>query len=506
MRPPNSGSFDPFFVGCPIPALRVTEIMEASHMTKGGEGMSGTMTQRRLVRLRVIYALALTVVAVTILASSLLMGYAIGRGSGDSRIVNLAGRQRMLSQRMAKAALALERDPGALDRREELRASLGEFVEAQEGIRHGSAALGLPARSLSPEVQELLAQAEEPYRAMVERLEGLSRVTTLYPGDPVLAGAVQALLVQEPRFLSAMDRLTFRLDAESRARIQGLQRLEWGLLALGLAVLALELLFVFRPSLRQLSMMIDALEQRGEELAAANQAYLELLPFVSHELKNPIASMITDARVMSEGYLGSLDDRQVQKLEKLIAKGDYLLGLVREYMDLARIEGGDLRLDAAETQFVEDVLEPAVDIILPQLQDKGMTLARDYRRAGTAVACDPNLMKIVVVNLLGNAAKYGREQGTVRLTCEGDASGVTVRVWNEGPGFSAQERGLLFRKFSRLQAPELRAKKGTGVGLYTCDRIARLHGGAMEARSEQGAWAEFTLHFPQPLLEGAKVK
>jgi signal transduction histidine kinase len=464
--------------------------------------MPATMSQKRLVRLMVIYGVALTVIAVTILSSSLLMRYSIERAAGDSRVINLAGRQRMLSQRLTKAVLALERDPEgglAQERREELRIALREFVQAHEGIQHGSTELGLPSRPLSGPVRALFMQAEEPFRSMVGALQRLEAEPALHRGAPSLAQAAQVLLAQEPRFLTVMDRITFELDAESRARIQGLKALEWGILAVGFVVLALEFLFVFRPSLRSLSVMVEVLEHRGEELAAANQAYMELLPFVSHELKNPIASMITDARVMSEGYLGTLDERQIQKLEKLIAKGDYLLGLVREYMDLARIEGGDLRLNPSETHFVEDVLDPAVELIPAQIQEKGMVLVREYQRAEVEVLCDPNLVKIVVVNLLGNAAKYGREKGTIRLAYCGDAREVTVRVWNEGPGFSEQEQSRLFKKFSRLQTPELHAKKGTGVGLYTCDRIVKLHGGNMDARSEQGSWAEFSFRFPQPL-------
>jgi signal transduction histidine kinase len=458
--------------------------------------MTQTLTHQRLVRLMVVYGIALTVIAVTILSSSLLMRYSITRATGDSRVINLSGRQRMLSQRLTKCVLAMER--GQADRLGEIRQALQEFTDTHEGLLHGSNSLGLPARDYSPEAQRLFNQVEAPYRSMIEALTALDR-SGPHIGDPLLVDTASVLLAQEPSFLDLMDRITFQLDAESKDRIQGLKTLEWVILAVGLIVLSLEFLLVFRPSLLQLSVMVDALEQRGEELAAANHAYMELLPFVSHELKNPIASMMTDARVMSEGYLGTLDTRQVQKLEKLIAKGDYLLGLVREYMDLARIEGGDLQLKAADVAFVEEVLEPSVDIIQAQAQEKGMHLERDYAEYPDPVACDPNLMKIVVVNLLGNAVKYGKEGGRILLRFQREASVVKVAIRNEGPGFSAGDRSLLFKKFSRLPSPELRSKKGTGVGLYTCSRIVSLHGGSIEATSELGSWAEFEFHFPQPL-------
>ncbi len=237
---------------------------------------------------------------------------------------------------------------------------------------------------------------------------------------------------------------------------------------------------------------------RIEQLQAANQAYAEVLAFVSHELKNPVASMITDARVLADGYLGPLAPAQVHKLERLMAKGGYLLDLVREYLDLARMEGGHLVLRPRSCRFLEEVLEPAVELVLAQLQERGMTLERPAP-GDLEVQCDPELLRIVLVNLLGNGVKYGAPGGLLRVTLERPPDQLVVRVWNQGPGFAAEDRPRLFRKFSRLQAPELLGRKGTGVGLYTAWRIVHLHGGRMDARSQPGQWAEFSLELPQPL-------
>ncbi len=85
------------------------------------------------------------------------------------------------------------------------------------------------------------------------------------------------------------------------------------------------------------------------------------------------------------------------------------------------------------------------------------------------------------------------------MRVEKDSSGFLVGVRNEGPGWPPEERTKLFRKFSRLQTPELQAKKGTGVGLYTSWRIIHLHGGRIDAHSAHGHWAEFNFEIPQPL-------
>ena len=236
-----------------------------------------------------------------------------------------------------------------------------------------------------------------------------------------------------------------------------------------------------------------------DRLNEANHSYVEMLAFVSHELKNPIASMIIDARVLADGYLGAMEPPQVQKLARIIGHGNYLLALIRKYLDLAKAEGGDLALHPRSVAFQEEVVEPAVELILPQIQARGMTLERRYPEGLGMVQCDPNLLEIVLVNLLGNAVKYGREEGLVRIQVGRRPEGVRVAVWNAGPGFPAEERPRLFRRFSRLRDPELLEQKGAGVGLYTSWRIVRMHGGSMDATSVQGEWAEFSLDIPQPL-------
>jgi signal transduction histidine kinase len=115
-------------------------------------------------------------------------------------------------------------------------------------------------------------------------------------------------------------------------------------------------------------------------------------------------------------------------------------------------------------------------------------------------------MLIVMINLIGNAYKYGNNDGSVEVHVQHRSSRLEVMVHNTGPGFPADQRTKLFRRFSRLDTPELRKRKGTGIGLYSCWRIITLHHGHIQARSSLGEWAEFSFSIPQPVPEnGAKV-
>ena len=236
-----------------------------------------------------------------------------------------------------------------------------------------------------------------------------------------------------------------------------------------------------------------------EQLENANLAYRELLAFVSHEVKSPVASVVMDARVLAEGYLGELTPQQRRKIQRIIAKSEHVLLLARDYLDLTRLETLSAEPQFHEVaDFVAEVVEPAIEIGGAHLEDRNMWLTREVPASLLHASCEPELLRIAVGNLMSNAVKYGKEGGEVRVKVERSRVGVRIAVWNEGPGFSADDRPRLFRRFSRLQTSETKHVAGTGIGLYSVWRIAKLHGGHASAESEKGRWAEFVLEIPQP--------
>ncbi|NIA16295.1 MAG: cyclic nucleotide-binding domain-containing protein, partial [Nitrospiraceae bacterium] len=239
---------------------------------------------------------------------------------------------------------------------------------------------------------------------------------------------------------------------------------------------------------------------RIEQLTAAMEAYFEMLGFVSHELKSPLGSMVMSADVLLGGYLGELQPKQKDQLNRIVKKAKYLQDLVGEYLNLSRLESGQLEPDfRPDVDFIGIVVESAIDTVMPQIETKEMRFTRDWNGGALAVRCAPDLLQIVMVNLLSNAVKYGNEGGEVRLSIRKEGERLNVSIWNEGPGFPEEERSKLFRKFSRIQTPELLQRKGTGVGLYTTWRIIQSHQGKIEAHSKHGEWAEFTFELPTTL-------
>jgi signal transduction histidine kinase len=235
---------------------------------------------------------------------------------------------------------------------------------------------------------------------------------------------------------------------------------------------------------------------RIEELSSAFNAYMEMLGFVTHELKSPLSSIIQMGQTLAGGYLGAMEPPQRDMVERMMRRAEYLLALSGEYLNLSRFESGKFRLNPAAADFAADVLAPAIEIVQTQIDANRVRFERDVPEGMPPVVCDIELMRIVMVNLLSNAVKYGNVKGGVRLRVRREAGTLRVSVRNEGPGFPEAEKKNLFKKFSRLQTDELMGRKGSGIGLYMSWKIIAVHEGKIRADSSPGEWAEFSFEIP----------
>ena len=224
------------------------------------------------------YVGALSVVAGLLIAGQAIVQHALDRQEGDARVVNMAGRQRMLGQRLCMLLLAV-----GVDAPVRARGLLDELARVAEDWERNQAALraGHPEPDLavasSDVIDRLFAQIDGDHRAM---LAAARAARTAPPGAQAAAHAVIALAHQDA-FLAGMDRIVDEYEREARGRVVGLRRVELALLVLVLVVLAFEGAFVFRPAVRGLAAHLAARDvaQRALELSEAEKrAILRAFP------------------------------------------------------------------------------------------------------------------------------------------------------------------------------------------------------------------------------------
>ena len=234
-----------------------------------------------------------------------------------------------------------------------------------------------------------------------------------------------------------------------------------------------------------------------KRLSDSRDSYLSTLGFISHEIKNPLASIIGRGETYARGYLGQADPKAVEVIQRMTDLAKYLADMVDNYMDFTRLETGDMRLETKDAvRFGEDVLKFAASAVQPQAERRGAAIVVDVPPEGIAVRGDPDLLRIVMVNLLDNAVKYGYDGGQVRAAAKVENGRLMVTVRNAGVGFTQEQAGRLFKRFVRLRQKGTEDRRGSGLGLYLCWYIAQLHGGRLSADSEPGQWAQFTLTLP----------
>ena len=260
---------------------------------------------------------------------------------------------------------------------------------------------------------------------------------------------------------------------------------------------------------RSFNAMAESLRDREERLKLANTElestnvslhqingnYLDMLGFVSHELKNTLGVIYTSARALDTGIVGVLTKSQGALVGNISKSIDRAVRMTRNYLDLARIEKGELIVQAKEIDIAGDVVNPVIDELGQAMADNGMTIENQLPES-LLYTGDPDLLQIVYKNLLHNALKYGRENGKIKIGFKQEETRYQFEVWNEGRGLSPDEIALLFQRFVRL-GDDVKGYRSTGLGLFITKEIIEKHGGTIRAESQPGDWINFIFTLPR---------
>ncbi|MFH1857154.1 MAG: cache domain-containing protein [Candidatus Omnitrophota bacterium] len=246
-----------------------------------------------------------------------------------------------------------------------------------------------------------------------------------------------------------------------------------------------ELAFSFNDMARKLHQSYEDIKFSNRELAALNQRYLELVSFVSHELKGILSSAILNAYSVRDGFLGMVNFKQQRALDSVSRNLDYLSATVRNFLSLSRLEKNEMILEKSEVKIKEDIFDPVLDDFSRQIIEKRMKVT--FAAAPClSVKADADLLRIAANNLLSNAVKYGREEGNIIVEAEEINEGIVrVKVYNDGNPIPENQKEKLFKRFSRLDTKETKQAKGTGLGLFITKEIIEKHNGTIEVQNEK---------------------
>jgi two-component system phosphate regulon sensor histidine kinase PhoR len=218
---------------------------------------------------------------------------------------------------------------------------------------------------------------------------------------------------------------------------------------------------------------------------------------VSHELRTPLAALKALVETLQEG---ALEDPPAARrfLERMQVEIDTLTQMVRELLELSRIESGRVPLQRRRCALPE-LLTPAAERMRLQAERAGLTLQIDCPESLPPVFADPERVEQVLVNLLHNAIKFTGPGGLVRLAARVDGDHATISVSDTGAGIAEKDLPRIFERFYKVD--RARSGGGTGLGLSIARHIVEAHGGKIWAESAVGKGSTFWFTLPVMLSQ-----
>jgi two-component system sensor kinase FixL len=467
------------------------------------------------------YRVALLLAALLALLNQVLVLPSLLRLSTDAPVINIAGRQRMLSQRLAKAALALGREEGAArqHRREELDSVLKLWSASHDGLRHGNDSMSLPG-SNSKAVSAALDGLEPFFVRIRDAATRLSQEATEgHVGGPVAARDLATIMNAEPEYLERMDGVVTLFEHEARGRVDRMFWTGWSVTGLILLALAAIGLFILHPAVELIRRQVEALHggreeleervrQRTRELELAGDRHRalveqfshvarttttgEMATGLAHELKQPLGAIANYA----EGCLVELEsprpaiDEVRTSLEKLLAttlRAGQIIERIRRF-----VTRHELRREPFEPNRVVIEVE---EILRDEAEQRGIAVMLELAPDLPSLSGDPVQIQQVLVNLERNAfeavaAEKSLQPSVVIQTRLAGSGGVEFNVTDNGEGIAP---GLLDKVFDAYFSTRA---GGLGMGLAISRSIVEAHGGRICVSSQPGASTTFRFTLP----------
>jgi NO-binding membrane sensor protein with MHYT domain/signal transduction histidine kinase len=444
------------------------------------------------------YFMSLAIISVLAILGALLVEYQGGEVHSGARMIDLAERQKMLSQAIAKDALLMERSRDVADRQrvtEDLRGLTTLWEKSHAALQRGDPTFGA-SRGNSPQLTALFAGLEPDFTAMLRATRALVAKGAVRGPTVSLGTEVDTILEHEPRFLQAMAAIVAEYERELTFPDAFKNQLQLALLLSVLGVLLVQGIVVLRPALAniqrgisELELTKQALQRNSEELGRSN-AELEQFAYVaSHDLQEPLRMVASYTQLLARRYRGKLDSEADEFIGFAVDGATRMQTLIRDLLSYSRVMTQGHSLQPADATVACDMARRNLQ---KSIEESGATVSVGLL---PTVHADATQLTQLFQNLIGNALKYCKERAPqIRVDAKVGDEAWLFSVQDNGIGIEPQYFERIFQMFQRLHTRE--EYSGTGIGLAICRRIVERHGGRIWVESEPGRGSTF--HFAIP--------
>jgi signal transduction histidine kinase len=236
------------------------------------------------------------------------------------------------------------------------------------------------------------------------------------------------------------------------------------------------------------------LVQLNQKLGESNRLKSEFMATITHELRTPLTSIVAFCELLLDEVPGPVNNEQRENLMDIRAGAQQLMILINDILDMAKYEAGKLRLDK-ENADINQIFQTARRTVAPIAQQHHLRLAVHPTQLPPLYG-DPDRIAQMIINLISNAVKFTKENGTIELSAREEDGFAAITVRDSGEGIPPELLPHIFEKFRQGDAGSKRRRGGTGLGLALVKTLAELHNGRVAVSSELGRGTEVTLYLP----------
>ena len=451
-------------------------------------------------KIRYFHLLTVGTILALVVSSQIIVHNLIRNQENDGLLINVAARQSMLSQKIAKGAIAIQNNldkPKELGlRKKELEWSLQLWNKAHDAMLNETDQLGFPI-SNSDYAQDMLSNLN-PYHEQISEA-AMSLLDDNLNAKEVEAG-VNRLLEQESVYLPVIDEIANSYANTSKNRNRALQNVE--LVLSGILILALlaELFLIFNPLYKSLKVELNRrLDMEKEMVLAknkaetANKAKSTFLANMSHEIRTPLHAILGFVKILKNN---NLSDENKSHVDLLDASSKSLLSIVDDILIIDKIESGTIQLEERHFNPSQKIKE-IIDTYSHLFSEKGLYIKSDFKSPfGSSVIGDQNKLSQIIVNVIKNASKFTVEGGvsiTYKEEQVDDNLKVNITVRDTGIGIPKNKINSIFNRFTQIDSSLKKQHEGSGLGLAISKDLATKLGGTILVKSSVNKGSQFDI-------------
>lgn len=238
---------------------------------------------------------------------------------------------------------------------------------------------------------------------------------------------------------------------------------------------------------------ITDIQQENQKILEADKVKNDFLANISHELRTPLNSIIGFSELLSNEFVGTLNDKQKEYLKDIQISGLHLLGMINEVLDISKIEAQASKLSKREFS-IEQAVNEVCNILKPLAQKKNIDLSIEIEDA--IINADYQKIQQVLFNLINNAVKFTHEYGKINVSAYKENKKLIIKIKDNGIGIEKKYHKKIFDKFVQIENKSIINESSTGLGLTITRELVKMHNGRIDVESIPKKGSTFTIYLP----------